>query len=270
MRHAAMSNASQDPHVQHCIQQLQCSQQQHRRLLWSTLITAAVTCAVSVTRAACSKDDGDAACFAAHRLQFDAASTTRHRSPAPSLNSAILVSTSKFWFNYRHSANTLAVYAAIRELGVPDSRIILMLADEHACAPRNPHIGSLFHIDDHHSAARDGEPDSADGSSLYPADVEVDFAGADVTADALVRVITGRALPGTPSSKTLNAGPNGRLLLYLTGHGGDGFLKFSDKEELSSEDLASALAEARASGRFVIVMIIVVKCCNSISHRGSW
>lgn len=39
----------------------------------------------------------------------------------------------------------------------------------------------------------------------------------------------GRHAPGTPPSKRLRSGPRSRMLLYLTGHGGDEFLKFHDQ-----------------------------------------
>lgn len=30
------------------------------------------------------------------------------------------VCTSRFWFNYRHVANTLSVYRSVKRLGIPD------------------------------------------------------------------------------------------------------------------------------------------------------
>ena len=47
-------------------------------------------------------------------------------------NWAILVCTSRFWLNYRHIANTLSIYRTVKRLGIPDSNIILMLADDVA------------------------------------------------------------------------------------------------------------------------------------------
>lgn len=38
------------------------------------------------------------------------------------------------WFNYRHIANTLSMYRTVKRLGIPDSNIILMLADDVARA----------------------------------------------------------------------------------------------------------------------------------------
>jgi hypothetical protein len=52
-------------------------------------------------------------------------------------NWAVLVCTSRFWFNYRHVANTLSMYRTVKRLGIPDSNIILMLSDDVACNPSN-------------------------------------------------------------------------------------------------------------------------------------
>lgn len=39
----------------------------------------------------------------------------------------------------------------------------------------------------------------------------------------------GHHLPGTPASKRLRSGPSSRVLVFLSGHGGDEFLKFHDE-----------------------------------------
>uniref|UniRef100_A0A0K0DMT2 GPI-anchor transamidase n=1 Tax=Angiostrongylus cantonensis TaxID=6313 RepID=A0A0K0DMT2_ANGCA len=57
-------------------------------------------------------------------------------------NWAVLVCTSRFWFNYRHVSNVLALYHAVKRLGIPDSNIILMLAEDIPCNPRNPRPGN--------------------------------------------------------------------------------------------------------------------------------
>ena len=45
-------------------------------------------------------------------------------------NWAVLVCSSRYWFNYRHVANALSIYRTVKRLGIPDSHIILMLADD--------------------------------------------------------------------------------------------------------------------------------------------
>lgn len=73
--------------------------------------------------------------------------------PSPSLSSffskhtnnwAVLVGTSRYWFNYRHISNTLRVYQTIREMGIPDRNIILFLADDVACDARNSFPGRVY------------------------------------------------------------------------------------------------------------------------------
>ena len=41
-------------------------------------------------------------------------------------NWAVLVDTSRFWFNYRHVANVLSIYRSVKRLGIPD-RYVNML-----------------------------------------------------------------------------------------------------------------------------------------------
>lgn len=53
---------------------------------------------------------------------------------------------SRFWFNYRHVANVLSLYRSLKRLGLPDSNIILMLADNIPCNARNPSPGWTRHL----------------------------------------------------------------------------------------------------------------------------
>lgn len=79
-------------------------------------------------------------------------------------NWAVLVCSSRYWFNYRHVANVLSLYRSVKRLGIPDSRIILMLADDMPCNARNPRPATVFNNAYHHI-------------NVYGDDVEVDFRG---------------------------------------------------------------------------------------------
>lgn len=72
--------------------------------------------------------------------------------------------------------------------------------------------------------------------------------------------LPGRHLPGTPASKQLPAHPRARLLLYMTGHGGDQFLKFQDVSEVTTDDLRRALAAARRAHRHSAGMVVADTC----------
>jgi len=51
-------------------------------------------------------------------------------------NWAVLVDTSRFWFNYRHVANVLSIYRSVKRLGIPDRLVNLLSSQQrlHHCA----------------------------------------------------------------------------------------------------------------------------------------
>ncbi len=70
------------------------------------------------------------------------------------------------------------MYRTVKRLGIPDSNIILMLADDVACNPRN-----IFSARVYNNAMK--------ALDLYGEDVEVDYRGYDVTVENFIRVLTG-------------------------------------------------------------------------------
>ncbi|XP_060940231.1 GPI-anchor transamidase [Limanda limanda] len=162
-------------------------------------------------------------------------------------NWAVLVCTSRFWFNYRHVANTLSVYRSVKRLGIPDSHIVLMLADDMACNHRNPKPATVF---SHKNMEL----------NVYGDDVEVDYRGYEVTVENFLRVLTGRLPPSTPRSKRLLSDDRSNILIYLTGHGGNGFLKFQDSEEISNVELADAFQQMWQKRRYNELLFIIDTC----------
>lgn len=62
----------------------------------------------------------------------------------------------------------------------------------------------------------------------------------------------GRLPESTPPSKRLMTDSSSNIFVYMTGHGGDEFLKFQDNEEISAFDLADAFGGMWAKGRYVL------------------
>ncbi|GIL63627.1 hypothetical protein Vafri_17666 [Volvox africanus] len=168
--------------------------------------------------------------------------TSRHES-----NWAVLVSTSRFWLNYRHIVNTMSIYHVVKRLGIPDSNIILMIPDDMACNARNPLPAQLFNNESH-------------WLDVYGQDVEVDYRGYEVTVSNFLQVLTGRHDSNVPRSKRLMSDASSNVLVYLSGHGGDEFIKFNDVEELLAQDLADALAQMAEKGRYRELLMIVETC----------
>uniref|UniRef100_U5EZ37 Putative gpi-anchor transamidase n=1 Tax=Corethrella appendiculata TaxID=1370023 RepID=U5EZ37_9DIPT len=162
-------------------------------------------------------------------------------------NWAVLVDTSRFWFNYRHIANVLSIYRSVKRLGIPDSQILLMVADDMACNARNPRPATVFNNAKQHI-------------NVYGNDVEVDYRGYEVTVENFVRLLTGRNIEGTARSKRLLTDASSNVLIYLTGHGGDGFLKFQDSEEITNQELADAIEQMWQKQRYNELFFMIDTC----------
>ena len=91
---------------------------------------------------------------------------------------------------------------------------------------------------------------SREDSDLYLTAIsQVDYRGYEVTVENFFRVLTGRHENAVPRSKRLLSDEGSHILLYMTGHGGDEFLKFQDSEELQSHDLADAVKQMKEKRR---------------------
>lgn len=162
-------------------------------------------------------------------------------------NWAVLVSTSRFWFNYRHLANVLSLYRTVKRLGIPDSQIILMLPDDMACNPRNAFPGTVYNNADR-------------ALDLYGDNIEVDYRGYEVTVENFIRLLTDRLEDDVPRSKRLGSDAGSNVLVYMTGHGGDQFLKFQDSEEIGAWDLADAFGQMWEKKRYHELLFMIDTC----------
>ncbi|CAK7229539.1 glycosylphosphatidylinositol anchor biosynthesis [Sporothrix bragantina] len=170
-------------------------------------------------------------------------------------NWAVLVCTSRFWFNYRHLANALSVYRTVKRLGIPDSQIILMLPDDMACNPRNAFPGTVY--------------SNADRAvDLYGDNIEVDYRGYEVTVANFIRLLTDRVGDEMPRSKRLLTDDRSNVLVYMTGHGGNEFLKFQDAEEIGALDLADAFEQMWEKKRYHELLFMIDTCqANTMYSR---
>lgn len=176
-------------------------------------------------------------------------------------NWAVLVSTSRFWFNYRHLANTLSLYRTVKRLGIPDSQIILMLPDDMACNPRNSYPGSVFNDKSRELDLYDDKGEEGMGG------IEVDYRGYEVTVENFIRLLTDRWPADYPRSKRLMTDDRSNILIYMTGHGGNEFLKFQDAEEISSFDLADAFEQMYEKKRYARPFALSLPCANSLRYN---
>jgi ABC-type branched-subunit amino acid transport system substrate-binding protein len=126
---------------------------------------------------------------------------------------AVIVGPSRGWTNYRHQSDALAMYNLLRENGVDDDHIILMVYDDIPNVPENPLKGDVHNL--------------PKGRNLRNG-AEVDYAGARVTAETLRNVLTGNKTAATPVVLENNAGTD--VFVYVASHGAPGFIVFGTKD----------------------------------------
>jgi GPI-anchor transamidase subunit K len=182
-------------------------------------------------------------------------------------NHAVILSSSRFWFNYRHAVNALAIYNLIRQNGIPDENIILMLADDIPANPRNPFKNQVFYETITTKANSRTRPITTHKpSSLIDSHVQIDYRGDDVTVDNLRNVLLGTnahmggdatddtstqhptmttAATTRRTGRVLHTDQHSNVLIYWTGHGGDSFFKFQDVEEITSVDIRRILQDMK-------------------------
>ncbi|KAJ3554968.1 hypothetical protein NP233_g12313 [Leucocoprinus birnbaumii] len=152
-------------------------------------------------------------------------------------------------------ANALGMYRTVKRLGIPDSNIILMLADDASCNLRNKFPGSVYANPGRHL-------------DLYGDNIEVDYRGYEVTVENFIRVLTGRMDPSVPRSKRLLSDERSNVFVYMTGHGGNEFLKFQDNEEISAFDIADAFEQMYQKKRYNEIFFMIDTCqANSMYSK---
>ena len=72
--------------------------------------------------------------------------------------------------------------------------------------------------------------------------------------------MTGRLPETTPRSKRLLTDEGSNILVYMTGHGGEGFLKFQDSEEITNIELADAFEQMWVKRRYNEIFFMIDTC----------
>ena len=203
-----------------------------------------------------------------YRGEASAQEAPRQRPRPHHNNHAIIVSTSRYWFNYRHHTNALLIYQYLKSSygNYTDDRIILMLADEYNVNPRNPIKNQVYNtatdsVHHHRRSAQQQQhhsPVSSSSSSLYTDDIEIDYRGEDVNVENFVRALTGRS--GDHHHPVLHTDADSHILMYLTGHGGDSFLKFQDNDEITSVQLAEIFQYMHQRDQYREILFLADTC----------
>ena len=160
---------------------------------------------------------------------------------------ALLVAGSSEWLNYRHQADVCHAYQVLKNHGLPDERIIVMMVDDIAENEQNPVLGTIIN--------------QPDGPDVYQG-VPKDYTGLDgVTPEIFLNVLQGAKdkLNGMGSGKVINSGPNDHIFVNFVDHGGPDLIAFPN-EFLYGEDLMKVLKEMNNEKKFAKLVFYLESC----------
>jgi phosphatidylinositol glycan class K len=197
-------------------------------------------------------------------------------------NWIVIVNTSRYWFNYRHLTNALTIYSIVKKLGnntiiittnvttnvttniinkgINDDHIIFMNAFDYACDTRNLLPGRIYYNNNHNDVNFDDDNDNNNNNNDLYNNVEIDYKGNQVKVSKFINIMIGNHDHNDPNNGKLLSDSNSNILIYLSGHGGDEFLKFQDNEEISSQDIGKMIKEMEILKRYHQILFIVDTC----------
>lgn len=145
-------------------------------------------------------------------------------------------------------ADVCHAYQILKRGGLNDENIVVFMYDDIAKSELNPRPGVIIN--------------HPNGSDVY-AGVPKDYTGEHVTAANLYAVLLGdkSAVKGG-SGKVVNSGPNDRIFLYYSDHGGPGVLGMPNMPYLYGKDLIEVLKKKYAA-RTYKEMVLYIEACES-------
>ncbi|XP_074604415.1 uncharacterized protein LOC141857771 [Brevipalpus obovatus] len=169
-----------------------------------------------------------------------------HKLPEGGQNYAVLVAGSNTYDNYRHQADICHAFQDLVAHGIPASNIIVMMYDDIANDPENPHKGVVIN--------------QPNGPDVYHG-VNKDYTGDDVTPQNFLKVLLGDPGLKAQGKKVLESGPNDNVFIYFADHGGTLLLGFPN-DVLAASDLIATLQKMNEKKNYN-KLVFYVEACES-------
>ena len=188
------------------------------------------------------------------RQQASAGTDQHFVYPALTDKYAVLVQGSDGYLNYRHQADVLSVYQALRRGGFDDDHIILITDASMAQHDRNPQPGTVRNAP--------GGPDLLGGTDQLPKAV-VDYDSGDLSARDIADILMGRASSRLPV--VLPQGEGHNVLLYWSGHGRSqsqgGADEFVWRDDYAGQGFTASMLRQTASQMKFRKLLIAAEPC---------
>lgn len=163
----------------------------------------------------------------------------------------VAAGTSRYFFNYRHSADAFAFHKALRGLNVSERRIITWDGADVVGSPLNPTRGDVF-------------IDPSSWESALGDDMIVQHRGDSVSLtvmkDTLLLKETSFQSMYGELTPVLPTGTDSKLVMFWSGHGGDEFFKFHDQEELDAVEMARVIMQMHLEKKFDKLLLLIDTC----------
>eukprot|EP00730_Choanoeca_flexa_P013136 TRINITY_DN4999_c0_g1_i1.p1 TRINITY_DN4999_c0_g1~~TRINITY_DN4999_c0_g1_i1.p1 ORF type:complete len:418 (+),score=95.12 TRINITY_DN4999_c0_g1_i1:178-1431(+) len=163
-------------------------------------------------------------------------------------NWAVLVAGSNTFSNYRHQADVCHAYHVLLEHGFLPEHIIVMMYDDIANNPDNPHPGVIIN--------------HPDGPNVYQG-VKIDYRQDDVSPDNFINIIEGNAqvMRGVGTGRVLASKEADNVFINFVDHGGPGVVAFP-QDLLNSSRLEAAFVTMHKR-RMYKQMLFYLEACES-------
>lgn len=91
-------------------------------------------------------------------------------------------------------------------------------------------------------------------------DCNIDYKSSDITNFPLINLFKGRSDTITTQIRKLNTNSNSKILIYMTSHGGNNFLRIRTKTVILSDELNRTFWEMYLKNRYKEILFIVDTC----------
>ena len=160
---------------------------------------------------------------------------------------AVIGAFTRDWVNYRHQADALTMYTYLKEKGVQDDHIILLVFDDIPLDRLNPKPGEVYHTPGEEEVRKQANPD---------------YIGENVNKQMLREILTGAGIEN--NLPLLRSNENSTVLVYLSSHGAPGGdLVFGNGSETVSPEEISAIIDTMANNQKFGRMLLILESCFS-------
>lgn len=161
-------------------------------------------------------------------------------------NKAVLICGSEGWYNYRHQADLLYVYNTLKKNHFTDDDIILIMRDDIAYNPKNPHQG-VIRV-------------SPEGENLYQ-DVVIDYRADTLSTKDIEDILIGNK--SERLSTVLESTDKDNVLIYWTGHGTEKSFSWMERGEKFTDVQMGQTVRKMYEDRKYMSMLIFAEPCYS-------